>query len=157
MKTLALCLVVALVGCAYAEPPSGYSYSRPSGGHHGGGGGASFGHSGGGGGFSSFGGGFQSNEGLSVDPAVLEQVRQILERNEVSSVGHGESSYYRGGHGGAVGIILGEIRPGIQVGQFSQQHTASIASIPSSSYGVPSSSYGAPARIPSSSYGAPSY
>ncbi|XP_071450212.1 uncharacterized protein [Hetaerina americana] len=118
MKTLALCFVAALVGCVYAEPPSGYSYNRPSGGHIGGGG---YSHSGGGG-FISSGGGFQTQEGLSVDPAVLEQVRQILERNEVSS-----------------------------------QHTASIASIPSSSYGVPSGQYGAPARIPSSSYGAPSY
>lgn len=70
-----------MVTIAVAEPPSPYSYNRPSGGgglFGGGGGGSSFG-----GGFQqqSF-GGFDSNEGAQVDPQLLEQVRQILLREE---------------------------------------------------------------------------
>lgn len=67
-----------MVTIAVAEPPSPYSYNRPSG--HGGSFGAGSSLSGS---FQqqSF-GGFDSNEGAQVDPQLLEQVRQILLREE---------------------------------------------------------------------------
>ncbi|XP_044736582.1 pro-resilin [Chrysoperla carnea] len=132
MNTFKVCMVIALAALATAEPPSGYSYSRPSGG--GGGGYSSGGYSsggslgggysggGGGGGYTAVSTGYQTSEGASVDPQLLEQVRQILLKEEQSSGSIG------GGGGG-------------------------YPSAPSSSYGAPSSSYG----VPSSSYGVPSY
>lgn len=185
------CMVVGLAGFALAEAPvsSGYSYNRPSGGG-GGGGGYSFGGGGGGGfGGGGFGGGGgytqvstggQTNEGASVDSALLEQIRQILLKEELQSQqsgGFGGSGYAPSSSYGApssqygvpstqygapsyqtrvVGIDLEGIRQAIQVAQFNQvtQGTGGYPSGPSSSYGAPSSSYGAPSR-PSGSYGAP--
>ncbi|EEB11417.1 conserved hypothetical protein [Pediculus humanus corporis] len=167
MRTAALlknCLVVALFGCAIAEPPSGYSYNRPSGGF---GGGFSGGFSGGFGGLSGGGAyhqvapGPQTSEGLNVDYALLEQVKQVLLRDEASSGGghsHGglsssygvpSSSYgvpsYSSGR--VVGLDLEGVQQAIQVAQYSQQSYASGGGYPSSSYGAP--------RAPSGSYGAP--
>lgn len=135
-------MIVGLAGLALAEPPvsSGYNYNRPIGGGGGGGGGFSHGGGGGGGGGYSLGGGGggggytqvssggQTSEGASVDGALLEQIRQILLKEESQSGG----GFGGGGFGG---------------GGFGGGYPA-----PSSSYGVPSSSYG----VPSSSYGAPS-
>lgn len=61
-----------MVTLVVAEPPSPYSYNRPSSGL----GGSSFGSSGfGASGFGGSSGGFQSNEGANVDPQLLEQVK----------------------------------------------------------------------------------
>lgn len=162
----------ALAAAVVAEPPSGYSYSRPSGG------GVSFGGglSGGGGGYTAVSSGYQTSEGASVDPALLEQVRQILLKEEQSS----SSSFggFGGGHGGisssygapssqygapspqygvpsyqtrVVGIDLDGIKQAIQVAQYHQvSQQAGFSGYPSG----PSSSYGTPS-IPSGSYGAP--
>lgn len=166
---LFLCLfqvfALALAAAVVAEPPSGYSYSRPSGG---GGGGYSLGGglSGGGGGYTAVSSGYQTSEGASVDPALLEQVRQILlkeEQNSASSGGIGGISSSYGAPSSqygvpsssygvpsyqtrVVGIDLEGIKQAIQVAQYQQiSHQAG---------GYPSSSYGAPSR-PSGSYGAP--
>lgn len=107
-----------------AEPPSGYSYSRPSGGgggYSGGGGGfGGGGLSGGGGGYTAVSSGYSTSEGQNVDPALLEQVRQILLKEEQSS-SSSASSFSSGGGG-----------------------LSSSYGAPSSQYGAPSSSYGAP-------------
>lgn len=119
---------LALAACVVAEPPSGYSYSRPSGGHGGyssGGGHSSFGgglSSGHGGGYEAVPHGYQSNEGQFIDPQLLHKIKHILLEQEQL---HGSGSGFGGGHSHGL----------------------------SSSYGVPSSSYG----VPSSSYGVPSY
>lgn len=167
LQVFALALAAAVV----AEPPSGYSYNRPSGG------GISFGGglSGGGGGYQAVSSGYQTSEGASVDPALLEQVRQILLKEEQSS----SSSGFGGGIGGGisssygapssqygvpstqygvpnyysrvVGIDLEGIKQAIQVAQYHQvSQQAGFGGYPSG----PSSSYGTPS-IPSGSYGAP--
>lgn len=145
------CSVVAAIAMTTAEPPSGYG--RPSSGGFGGGyssGGYSSGGSGGGyssggyssGGYPSGGGGYSSGgsyvpvapgpstyEGQYVDSQLLEQIKQIVLRDE--SQNSGSSGGYPSSSYGA----------------------------PSSSYGAPSSSYGAPSSsygVPSSSYGVPS-
>ncbi|XP_029659528.1 pro-resilin-like [Formica exsecta] len=179
MNLLIACMIVGLAGFALAEAPvsSGYSYSRPSGG--GGGGSFSFGGGGGGGGGYtqvSFGG--QSSEGASVDGALLEQIRQILLKEELQSQqgggfgggglggGFGPSSSYGapsaqygappstqygvpGYQTRVVGIDLEGIRQAIQVAQFNQ-----VSQGPGGYPSGPSTSYGAPSR-PSGSYGAP--
>uniref|UniRef100_A0AAR5P157 Zasp-like motif domain-containing protein n=1 Tax=Dendroctonus ponderosae TaxID=77166 RepID=A0AAR5P157_DENPD len=120
---------------AIAEPPSGYSYSRPSGGGSIGGG-ISLG-----GGYTAVSSGYQTSEGASVDPALLEQVRQILLKEEQnsassSSIGGGISSSYGAPSAqyGApspqygvpsystrvVGIDLEGIKQAIQVAQYNQ-------------------------------------
>ncbi|XP_011700450.1 PREDICTED: putative glycine-rich cell wall structural protein 1 [Wasmannia auropunctata] len=183
MNPLIACMIVGLAGFALAEPPvsGGYSYSRPSGGgisFGGGGGGISFG-GGGGGGYTQVSTGFQTNEGASVDSALLEQIRQILLKEELQSQGSGGG--FGGGGGGysapsssygapssqygapspqygvpsyqtrVVGIDLEGIRQAIQVAQFNQvSQGGGGGGYPSG----PSSSYGAPSR-PSSGYGAP--
>lgn len=129
-------------------------YNRPSSGGFSSGGISSGGYSGG------FGGGYNSNEGAQVDPQLLEQVRQILLREESqssasapsSSYGVPSSSYGVPSHGGGrvVAIQLENTIPSIQVASFSQQSYAPSA--PSGSYGAPSQSYAAPSQ----SYGAPS-
>jgi len=174
-------MIVGLAGFALAEPPvSGYNYNRPSGGGGfggliGGGGGGGFG-GGGGGGYTQVSFGGQSSEGASVDGALLEQIRQILLKEELQSGGGGGG--FGGGGGGyapsssygapspqygapstqygapsyqtrVVGIDLEGIRQAIQVAQFNQV-SQGAGGYPSG----PSSSYGAPSR-PSSSYGAP--
>lgn len=120
-----------------AEPPSPYSYNRPSTGF----GGSSFGGSSFGGssfGGSSFGGssgGFQSNEGANVDPQLLEQVRQILLREESQSASISQPSSQYGAPSSSygvpaapsarvVGILLENTIPSIQVASFDQQSYA---------------------------------
>lgn len=121
---------------------SGYSYNRPSGGSFssgfGGysGGGAGGYPSGGAGGYPSGGGGYSSGggggsyipvppgpstyEGQYVDPRLLEQIRQVILREEASSASSSGGGYPSG--------------PSSSYG----------APAPSSSYGAPSTSYGAP-------------
>lgn len=166
-------MAFAMAVMVAAEPPSGYSYSRPSGGGGfigGGGGGYSGGggFSSGGGGYTAVSSGYQTSEGQNVDPQLLEQIKQILLKEEQSS---------GGGHGGfgggissqygapapvygppsyqtrVVGIDLEGVRQAIQVAQYHQQTTGQVGGHPGYPSG-PSSSYGAPSR-PSSSYGAP--
>lgn len=168
-------MAFAMAVMVAAEPPSGYSYNRPSGGGGGYSGGGGF--IGGGGGFSSGGGGYtavssgyQTSEGQNVDPQLLEQIKQILLKEEQSSGGgHGG-----GGFGGGissqygapapvygvpsyqtrvVGIDLEGVRQAIQVAQYHQQSHGQVGGHGGYPSG-PSSSYGAPSR-PSSSYGAP--
>lgn len=158
-----------MVACARSEAPGGYNYNRPSSGGFSGGfsGGAS-----GGGGYRAVSSGFQTSEGQNVDPQLLEQVRQILLKEEASSGGSGG---FGGGHSApsssygapsssygapstsygvpsarVVGINLEGVRQAIQVAQF-EQSGGSSGGYPSG----PSSSYGAPAQTPSGSYGAP--
>ncbi|XP_060823821.1 pro-resilin-like [Bombus pascuorum] len=166
MNPLIACMIVGLAGFALAEPPisSGYSYSRPSGG-----GGYSIG--GGGGGYTAVSTGYQTSEGASVDGALLEQIRQILLREEQSSgfIGGGGGYAPSSSYGApssqygvpsssygvpsyqtrVVGIDLEGIRQAIQVAQFNQV-THGPGGYPSG----PSGSYGVPSR-PSGSYGAP--
>ncbi|XP_076649543.1 uncharacterized protein LOC143357132 [Halictus rubicundus] len=182
MNPLIACMIVGLAGFALAEPPisSGYSYSRPSGGGYslggggGGGGGYSFGGGGGGGGgYTAVSTGYQTNEGASVDGALLEQIRQILLKEELQAQqtgGFGGGGYAPSSSYGApssqygvpsssygvpsyqtrvVGIDLEGIRQAIQVAQFNQ-----ISQGPGGYPSGPSSTYGAPSR-PSGSYGAP--
>ncbi|XP_053982680.1 pro-resilin [Hylaeus volcanicus] len=175
-------MIVGLAGFAVAEPPvsSGYSYNRPTGGgggySGGGGGGGGGGYSlGGGGGYTQVSTGYQTNEGASVDGALLEQIRQILLKEELNSQ---QTGGFGGGGGGyapsssygapssqygvpssaygapsyqtrVVGIDLEGIRQAIQVAQFNQ-----VSQGPGGYPSGPSGSYGAPSR-PSGSYGAP--
>ncbi|RVE42987.1 hypothetical protein evm_012359 [Chilo suppressalis] len=158
MKAFVACIALALVACVSAEPPSGYNYNRPSGG------GFSGGLSGGGGGYHAVSSGYQTSEGQNVDPQLLEQIRQILLKEEASS----SSGGFGGGHSApsssygapsssygvpsssygvpsarVVGINLEGVRQAIQVAQFEQSGGSSggYPSGPSSSYGAPSSGY----------------
>jgi hypothetical protein len=118
--------VFALAAVANCELPSGYNYNRPQSGGGVSGGGQSFG-----GGVSS-GGNYQqeavsgnTNEGLNIDAQLLEQVKQILLREEsqaASSAG------------------------GASAGGFGGQAPSQSYGAPSQSYGVPSSSYGVPSQ-----------
>lgn len=145
-----------MVALVVAEPPSPYSYQRPSSsfgssgfGSSGFGSSSSFGSSGFGGG----GGGSSSGEGASVDPQLLEQVRQILLREESqSSVQSSPSSSYGAPHSqyGAppapiarvVGIQLENTIPSIQVASFSQQSYAPAAQSGGYSYSAPAAAPG---------------
>lgn len=152
--------------CVSAEPPSGYNYNRPSGGSSGG---FSGGLSGGGGGYRAVSSGYQTSEGQNVDAQLLEQIRQILLKEEASSsssfsgsgypsapsssYGAPSSSYgvpsssygVPNGGGRVVGINLEGVRQAIQVAQYEQTGIGGgYPSGPSTSYGTPSSSYGAP-------------
>ncbi|XP_050350355.1 pro-resilin [Nymphalis io] len=168
MKAFVACIALALVACASAEPPSGYNYNRPSGGISGGfSGGLS-----GGGGYRAVSSGYQTSEGQNVDSQLLEQVRQILLKEEASSssssfgsgfasapsssygapsssYGVPSTSYGVPSGGRVVGINLEGIRQAIQVAQYEQ--TAVGGGYPSG----PSTSYGTPSHTPSGSYGAP--
>lgn len=179
--------IFALAAVANGEAP-GYNYNRPQSGGGVSAGGNSFGGSGFGG--SSFGGSSSGNyeevaiggggqEGLSVDPQLLEKIKQILLREESQSGaggnggGFGQPSSQYGApqpqygppqqsQARVVGILLENTQPAIQVAQYRAQSTeaggyaASSGGYPASSGGVaPSSNYGAPSQ-PSSSYGAPS-
>lgn len=102
-----------MIGCAFAEPPSGYSYSAPSsiivvGGHSSGGGYSSGGYSGGGyssGGYSGGGHytsvpvGHQSSEGYHVDPHLLEKIKHIILKDEIQNQAYSSSSSHGHGHG----------------------------------------------------------
>ncbi|XP_063539740.1 pro-resilin [Cydia strobilella] len=181
MKAFVACIALALVAAIRAEAPlsgGGYNYNRPSGGSGFGGGfsgGLSGGGLSGGGGYRAVSSGYQTSEGQNVDQQLLEQVRQILLKEESSassgsisggfgasapsssygapssSYGAPSSSYGAPASGGrVVGINLEGVRQAIQVAQF-EQSGGSSGGYPSG----PSSSYGAPARAPSGSYGAP--
>ncbi|XP_026329994.1 keratin, type I cytoskeletal 9-like [Hyposmocoma kahamanoa] len=108
----------ALIGCAFAEPPSGYSYSAPSSllvGHSSGGGYSSGGHSSGyssgysggyAGGHSSGGHyipipvGHQSSEGYHVDHHLLEKIKHIILKDEIQNQAYSSSGHGHGhGHG----------------------------------------------------------
>lgn len=160
-----------------AEPPSGYSYSRPSGGgggYIGGGGGGGFIGGGGGGGYTAVSSGYQTSEGQHVDAALLEQVRQILLKEEQSHghIGGGGGGGHGGGgypsssygvpsssygvpthHARVIGIDLGGVHQAIQVAQYHQVSHGAIGGGGGYPSG-PSGSYGVPSR-PSGSYGAP--
>lgn len=114
----------------YSAPSQSYvapapSYSAPIftggfvGGHSGGHGSIGFG---GGGGYHAVSSGYQTSEGLHVDPALLHKVKQILldQENIHGGGGHG------GHHDDAFRVASSSYR------------------VPSSSYGVPSTSYGVP-------------
>lgn len=171
-KYLFQCMAFAMALVVSAEPPSGYSYNKPSGGGGGfvGGGGSGFGVSGGGGGYTAVSSGYQTSEGQNVDPQLLEQIRQILLKEEQQS-GGGHGGGFGGGHAPSssygvpsssygvpsyatkvVGIDLDGVRQAIQVAQYhqvSQGHVGGGGGYPSG----PSGGY--PARVPSGSYGAP--
>ncbi|XP_026761231.1 prisilkin-39-like [Galleria mellonella] len=137
-------VALALVGCAVAEPPVGYSYSAPSslivvGGHSSGGyssGGYSSGGLSSGGHYTPVPVGHQTSEGYHIDPHLLGKIKHIILKDEIqnqayqsssSGHGHGISSHY-----GApapvygvpqdriVGIELDHIQQGIQVAQYHQ-------------------------------------
>ncbi|XP_023945737.1 prisilkin-39 [Bicyclus anynana] len=132
-------IALALVGCAVAEPPVGYSYSAPS--SHliiGGGSGhgsplASGGH------YTSVPVGHQTSEGYHIDPHLLDKIRHIILKDEIqnqayqSSIGGGHghghgisSSYgppapvYGVPHDRIVGVELESLQQGIQVAQYHQ-------------------------------------
>lgn len=149
-----------MVTIACAEPPSPYSYNRPSSGNGGlfGAGSSLSGN------FQqqSF-GGFDSNEGAQVDPQLLEQVRQILLREEsqssqniaAPSSQYGVPSNQYGPpqvQARVVNIQLERTVPALQVAAFSQQSYAQQQSYPQASYAAPQASYAAPSQ----QYGAPS-
>ncbi|XP_015599046.1 pro-resilin [Cephus cinctus] len=182
MNPLIACMVVGLASLAVAEPPvsSGYNYNRPSFGGSSSIGGFSGGGGGGGGGYTQVSAGYQTNEGASVDGALLEQIRQILLKEELQaqqSGGFGGSGYAPSSSYGApssqygvpsssygvpgyqtrvVGIDLEGIRQAIQVAQFNQisQGPGGYPSGPSGGY--PSGPSGGYPSGPSGSYGAPS-
>nr|AET71142.1 cuticular protein glycine-rich 20 [Antheraea yamamai] len=149
MKAFVACIALALVACVYAEPPSGYNYNRPSGGISGGISGGLIG----GGPYRAVSSGYQTSEGQNVDPQLLEQVRQILLKEEASS-----SSGFSGGISApsssygvpstscgvpsarVVGLHLEGVRQAIQVAQYEQSGGSSGGY----SGGIPSGSYGAP-------------
>ncbi|KAB0802842.1 hypothetical protein PPYR_05028 [Photinus pyralis] len=166
-----VCMALAMTLAVMAEPPSGYSYSKPGGGGFlgGGGGGYHSGLSGGGGGYTAVSSGYQTSEGQHIDHALLEQVRQILLKEEQSSSshsvggfgGHGiSSSYgppshsygppssaygvpgYGGGH--VIGIDLEGVKQAIQVAQYHQASISHGGGGGGYSYHKPSGSYGAP-------------
>lgn len=126
-------VALALIGCAVAEPPVGYSYSGPS----------SLSISGGlssGGHYSQVPIGHQTSEGYQVDPHLLEKVRHIILKDEIQNQAYQQSSGYSSqghGHGvsshyGApapvygvpnqriVGIELEHLQQAIQVAQYHQ-------------------------------------
>lgn len=167
-----------MAAVANGEAP-GYNYNKQSG-FGVSAGGSSFGN--GGGSDLSSGGGYQqeavgqsTQEGANIDPQLLDQIRQILLREESQSGGNGGGN--GGGFGGGapssqygapqpqygppqqqqarvVGIVLENSIPAIQVAQYKAQSQSQSAGGYSAGAAAPSSSYGAPA--PSSSYGAPS-
>lgn len=173
-------MVFALAAVANCEAP-GYNYNRPSSGGGSSSGGQSFG--GGGGSAISSGGGYQeeaiggnTQEGLTVDPQLLDKIREILLREEGKS-GGGSSGGQGGGRpssqygapqaqygppqqsqGRVVGIVLENTIPSIQVAQYRAQSSAGGSAGGFSGYPSGPSSFGGSApqvNAPSSNYGAP--
>lgn len=160
-----------MVNC---EAP-GYNYNRPSSGSGVSSGGQSFG----GGNAISSGGGYEqeaiggsTQEGLSVDPQLLDKIRQILLREESktgggSSGGSQPSSQYGApqqqygppqASSRVVGIVLENTIPSIQVAQYRSQSSAGGSASGSSGYPSGPSSFGGVApqvNAPSSNYGVP--
>lgn len=167
-----------MAAVANAEAPGGYNYNRPSFG-----GGVSAGGSAiGGSSAISSGGNYQqeavsgnTNEGLNVDPQLLDQIRQILLKEESqngggSAGGFGQPSSQYGApqpqygppqqqSARVVGIVLENTIPAIQVAQYrSQSQSAGGVSGGFSGYpSGPSSNFGVAPSVnaPSSNYGAP--
>ncbi|XP_053626088.1 keratin, type I cytoskeletal 9-like [Plodia interpunctella] len=112
-------VALALIGCAVAEPPVGYSYSAPSslilvggssGGHYSGSSGGHYsGSSGGhysgglssGGHYSSVPVGHQTSEGYNVDPVLLSKIKHIILKDEIQNEAYQQAS---SGHGHGHGI-----------------------------------------------------
>ncbi|CAG9805598.1 unnamed protein product [Chironomus riparius] len=178
MNSYVMFAVFALAAFVSCEPPSGYNYNQPSFG----GGVSSSGNSFSNGGNSlSSGGNYEqvaigpnTQEGLTVDPALLEQIKQIILKEESkagsgSAGGFGQPSSSYGApqaqygppaqqQARIVGIDFENTVPAIQVAQLRAQ-SQEAGGYSASSFGVaPSSNYGAPAQAParpSSQYGAP--
>lgn len=167
-----------MAAVANCELPSGYNYNRPSIGGGSSAGGSSLGS---GGGYQQVGIGPSTNEGLNIDPQLLDQIRQILLKEESKSGSGGAGFSAPSSQYGApqpeygppgrpqqrvVGIVLENTIPSIQVAQYLGQSqeaggypsgpsfggSAPQISAPSGSYAAPSGGYAAP----SSSYAAPS-
>lgn len=120
---------MTIIGCAVAEPPSGYSYSAPSssyivvgGGHGGSGGYSSGGYAGGyssGGSSLSHGGhytpvpvGHQTSEGYHVDPHLLDKIKHIILKDEIQNQAYQSASSGHGhGHGHGVSSHYGPPAP----------------------------------------------
>lgn len=165
-----------MAAVANCELPSGYNYNRPATGSGVSGVGNSFGNA------ISSGGGYQqeavggnTQEGLNVDAQLLEQVKQILLREESQS-SSGAGGNFGGGapssqygapsaqygppaqqQARVVGIILENTQPAIQVAQYRSQ--SSSGGVSPSFNGYPSGPAGGVApnvNAPSSNYGAPS-
>ncbi|XP_022819775.1 glycine-rich protein DOT1-like [Spodoptera litura] len=126
-------VALALLGCAMAEPPVGYSYSAPSSS-------ISLGSLSGGGHYHSVPVGHSESEGYFVDPHLLHKIKNILLSEEI------KNQEYSGGHGGhghghghgissqygvpapvygvpsqkVVGIELDHVQQAIQVAQYHQ-------------------------------------
>lgn len=165
------------------EAPGGYNYNQPSFGGGVSAGGSSFGN--GGGSAISSGGNYQqeaiggnTQEGLTVDPQLLDQIRQILLREESQSgsgsAGRGGASQPSSQYGApqaqygppqqaqarVVGIVLENTIPAIQVAQYRSQSQSSAGGVSGgfSGYSSGPSSFGGVApqvNAPSSNYGAP--
>ncbi|XP_041977249.1 prisilkin-39-like [Aricia agestis] len=122
-------VALALIGCAVAEPPVGYSYSAP----------ILSGHSSGselsiGGHYSQVPVGYQTSEGYHIDPHLLEKIRHIVLKDEIQNEAyrsaqssHGISSHYGAPapvygvpHERVVGVELESLQQGIQVAQYHQ-------------------------------------
>ncbi|XP_068630001.1 prisilkin-39-like [Battus philenor] len=125
-------IALALIGCAVAEPPVGYSYSAPSsliyaGSSHGS-------PLSTGGHYTSVPVGHQTSEGYHIDPHLLGKIKHIILKDEIqnqayqsASSGHGISSHYGAPapvygvpYERIVGIELDHIQQGIQVAQYHQ-------------------------------------
>ncbi|XP_075970002.1 uncharacterized protein LOC142972619 [Anticarsia gemmatalis] len=129
-------VALALLGCAAAEPPVGYSYSAPSHHHSSSSIIAIGGISGGSGHYTSVPVGHQTSEGYHVDPHLLSKIKHIILKDEIQnqaySGGHGHGSHGISSHYGPpapvygvphdriVGIELDHIQQAIQVAQYHQ-------------------------------------
>lgn len=176
-------VALALIGCALAEPPVGYSYSAPSSIYVGGGHGSSLSS---GGHYHSVPVGYQTSEGYHIDPHLLEKIRHIILKDEIhnqayqsSHSSHGISSHYGAPapvygvpHERIVGVELESLQQGIQVAQYHQADEGYSSGYSggyaggysdyshggdhgSISYSAPSSHY-TTIGAPSGSYGVPS-
>ncbi|XP_035436494.1 prisilkin-39-like [Spodoptera frugiperda] len=123
-------VALALLGCAMAEPPVGYSYSAPSSS-------ISLGSLSSGGHYHSVPVGHSESEGYYVDPHLLHKIKNILLSEEIKNQQYSGGSGHGHGHGisshyGApapvygvpsqkvVGIELDHVQQAIQVAQYHQ-------------------------------------
>lgn len=170
-----------MAAVANCEAPGAYNYNRPSFA----GGSSAVGNSFGSESAISSGGNYQqeaiggnTNEGLTVDPQLLDKIRQILLKEESQNGGRSSgggsqpSSQYgvpqaqygppQQSNARVVGIVLENTIPSIQVAQYrsQSQSSASGSSGGFGGYSSGPSSFGGSApqvNAPSSNYGAPSY
>jgi hypothetical protein len=177
MNSFVIFVVCALAASVNCEAPGGYNYNRPQ---STGSGFASSGSSlgGAGGGYQQEAVGGSTNEGAQVDAQLLEQIRQILLREESqgsggnggnsgaarpsSSYGAPPSSSYgvpQQQSARVVGIVLENTIPAIQVAQYKAQEQSSAGGVAGGFAGYPSgpSNFGSAPSVnaPRSSYGAP--